>query len=90
MIKHHHHDHDRSACHALLGGLSDYLDGEAEQALCDEIERHMEDCEDCRVVIDTLAKTITLYREHGHTPLPDDARQRLYAALDLSDYLEGH
>jgi predicted anti-sigma-YlaC factor YlaD len=81
-------EHDRSSCHALLGSLSAYLDGEAEEALCQEIERHMAGCEDCRVVVNTLAKTIHLYREHGHTALPGDARQRLYAALDLSDYLD--
>ena len=81
-------DHDRSACHNLLGGLSAYLDGEAEEALCQEIERHMAGCENCRVVVDTLAKTVHLYRERGHTPLPDDARKRLYAALDLADFLD--
>jgi predicted anti-sigma-YlaC factor YlaD len=81
-------DHDRSSCHKLLGTLSAYLDGEAEEALCQEIERHMDECENCRVVVDTLAKTIRLYREHGQTPLSDDARQRLYAALDLADYLD--
>lgn len=84
----HGHDRDKKGCHALLGSLSDYLDGEAEDALCREIERHIKDCEDCRVVVDTLSRTVKLYREHGQTRLPQDARQRLYVALDLSEYLD--
>lgn len=83
------HSHDRKQCRALLGVLSQYLDGEAEEALCREIERHMAECEDCRIVVDTLSKTISLYKEHGHARLPGDARQRLFAALDLQDFRPG-
>jgi predicted anti-sigma-YlaC factor YlaD len=79
-------EHDHEECRALLGSLSLYLDGEAEEALCREIERHMSQCENCRVVVDTLAKTVSLYREHGHTRLPDDAKKRLFVALDLEDF----
>jgi predicted anti-sigma-YlaC factor YlaD len=80
-------EHRHESCHRLLGHLSDYLDGAAAESLCAEIERHMVDCENCRVVIDTLAMTVKLYREQGHTSLPGEARQRLYAALDLTEYL---
>jgi anti-sigma factor RsiW len=81
------HDSHKHECRRLLGDLSLYLDGEAEASICDEIERHMTECEDCRIVIDTLRKTVELYREHGHTPLSGDAKRRLYTALDLSDYI---
>jgi predicted anti-sigma-YlaC factor YlaD len=85
----HSHDHkDRAACRALLGSLSLYLDGEAEESLCQEIERHMAECEDCRVVIDTLGKTVKLYREHSHVAMPGDAKRRLFVALDLTDYMK--
>jgi predicted anti-sigma-YlaC factor YlaD len=90
MADHSGHDHgkDKARCRALLGQLSLYVDGEAEEALCDEIERHMAECEDCRIVVDTLARTVKLYRDHGHARLPGDARRRLYTALDISDYLD--
>ncbi len=80
-------EHRHESCHRLLGHLSEYLDGEAAEALCAEIERHMAECENCRVVIDTLAMTVKLYREQERPSLPRDARQRLYAALDLTEYL---
>jgi anti-sigma factor (TIGR02949 family) len=85
MAEHHSH---KTGCQALLGGLSAYIDGEAEEALCREIERHLAECENCRVVVDTTARTVKLYKEHGHTALPGDARQRLYVALDLTSFLK--
>jgi len=71
----------------MLGDLSAYLDGEASDELCAEIERHMAGCEDCRIVVDTLRKTVLLYLDLPQPQLSDEARQRLYRALDLDPYL---
>ncbi len=71
-------------CREMLGSLSDYVDGELGAALCEEIERHMASCNDCRAVADTLRRTVMLYRAHGHAELPADARERLYAELRLA------
>ena len=49
-------------CRELLGSLSDYVDGAADAVLCAEIERHLEGCDNCRVVVDTLGRTVSLYR----------------------------
>jgi anti-sigma factor RsiW len=73
-------------CHDLLDGLSDFIDGEASAELCAEIRRHMAGCDKCRVVVDTLRKTVTIYRQLSQPDLPDQARERLYQVLDLSDY----
>jgi len=73
-------------CRDLLDGLSDFLDGEAPAELCAEIQRHMAGCKKCRVVVDTLRKTVTLYRQLPQPELPGQARERLYKVLDLSDY----
>jgi anti-sigma factor RsiW len=67
----------------MLGALSDYIDGELEARLCAEIEAHMRDCPDCQVMVDTLRKTVVLYRTHGQVEVPADVRSRLYAVLDL-------
>lgn len=74
-------------CQHLLDDLSDFLDGEASAEVCAEIERHLAGCENCRVMVDTLRKTVILYRELPQPELPQDARQRLYQALDLEVYL---
>jgi len=68
----------------MLGSLSDYIDGELEAELCAEIEQHVSECVNCRIVVDTLKRTVTLYHDHGHEPLPEDVKLRLLAALDLT------
>jgi anti-sigma factor RsiW len=72
-------------CRDLLDSLGDYLDGNAAATTCAEIERHLAGCENCRIVVDTLRKTVSLYRELPQFDMPEAARQRLYVALDLGD-----
>ena len=78
---------DMENCRHMLGDLSDYLDGEASDELCADIERHMNGCEECRIVVDTLQKTVFLYRELPRPEMSEEARRRLYQSLDLQDYL---
>lgn len=75
--------HDHIRCRELLGSLSDYVDGELEETLCREIEAHMAECENCRIVVDTLRKTISLYRILPSEPLPAAVEQRLFKRLEL-------
>lgn len=76
-------------CRHLLDDLSLYLDGEASEAVCAEIEAHMAECENCRVMVDTMRQTIYLYQNLPQPELPEGARQRLYSRLDLADLLPG-
>jgi len=77
----------KQSCKHLLGPLSDYISGEAADSLCAEIEAHIAECKNCRVMVDTVKKTITLYREAAPSKLPNDVRRRLYQVLDLNDYV---
>lgn len=76
-------DHLTGACREIKDKLSAYLDGELESALCAEIEQHLRGCDDCRVMVDTLSKTITLYRNHGQEDVPPDVHERLTRVLKL-------
>ncbi len=76
--------HEPGHCKELLGALSEYIDGEVDESLCAEIERHLAECGNCRVMVDTLRETIVLYRTYGHEDLPSGARDRLYAVLHLN------
>jgi anti-sigma factor (TIGR02949 family) len=79
------HEHE---CSHFLPGLSDYLDGELSPELCAELERHIAECEKCRIVIDTTRKTIDLYHAHADTQkTPSEVRERLYKRLHLEDFL---
>lgn len=80
--------HRHEECRHLLDSLSDYVDGDLQQDLCDEIELHMKDCENCRIVIDTLSKTVSLYQTSSDpAEVPDEVRQRLFHRLDLDEFL---
>ena len=76
-------------CGQLLSTLSEYVDGTLSAELCVDLERHMQDCQRCRVVVNTLKKTIVLYQGTGEEiPLPEDVRARLIHILNLEDYLK--
>lgn len=83
--------HTHKDCHNLLSSLSDYVDGTIDDSICTEIEKHIASCEDCRIVVDTLKKTIYLYHttaaEEGTPDVPEDIRSRLYQRLNLEEFL---
>jgi len=81
------HKHD---CKHLLSSISDYVDGELDETLCRELEQHLADCPDCRIVVDTTRKTVYLYHESAaeSAHVPEDVRQRLFKCLNLEDYLK--
>jgi anti-sigma factor (TIGR02949 family) len=82
-------DHTHMNCEALLGSLSDYIDGELSDELCREIEKHLAGCENCRVVLNTTQRTIDLVQSPAEAvPVPDDVRERLFKRLNLNDYLK--
>lgn len=77
-------DHE---CGHLLGELSAYLEGEASEAVCAEIREHLEGCENCKAVVDTLRKTIELYHTLPQPDLPEGVRQRLIHMLNLEAFI---
>jgi anti-sigma factor (TIGR02949 family) len=84
-------DHAHSNCEKLLSSLSEYIDGELTPELCQEIEKHLSGCDNCRVVLNTTKRTIDLVHAPAEKPdLPDDVRQRLFKRLNLDDYLVQH
>jgi anti-sigma factor RsiW len=78
------HTHTPAECRQLLGQLNEYVDGELADILCDALESHLDGCADCQVVLDSLTKTITLYRGLREVPmeLPPDVEMRLMRRLE--------
>jgi anti-sigma factor RsiW len=68
-------------CRDLLKQLNDYVDGDIDPSICEHLEEHLEECDPCRGVVDTMRKTITLYREETEIELPVEFHNRLHAAL---------
>ena len=68
-------------CEDLLKMLNDYVDGDIDPSICEEFQRHLEGCDPCKVVVDTVRKTITLYRDAEVYEIPLDFRNRLHALI---------
>jgi anti-sigma factor (TIGR02949 family) len=82
-------DHIHSKCEELLGSLSAYIDGDLAPKLCQELEKHLEGCDNCRVVLNTTRRTIELVHSPAEkSDLPEDVRERLFKRLNLDDYLK--
>ena len=75
--------HAHEGCHDLLPELSAYLDGEAAADLCARIDAHLAECEDCRVVVDTLTRTVRLYHALPAPMLSAMRAHGSFAVLDL-------
>jgi predicted anti-sigma-YlaC factor YlaD len=68
-------------CKNIIKELSNYLDEGLDSSLKASIEKHLEHCEDCRVVVDTTRQTIQIFCNSEPAPLSDDTRARLRDAL---------
>lgn len=68
-------------CKNIVKELSNYLEEALEPSLKSSIEKHLEGCEDCRIVVDTTKKTVQIFCNSEPAPLPEDTRQRLRDAL---------
>lgn len=73
-------------CEEVLANISDYVDGDLAKDLCAKIELHMSECRNCRVVVDTMRRTVEIVQlsDEGDE-LPSDIHQRLLARLQIPD-----
>ncbi len=49
-------------CKEMLEKLSEYIDGDLDPKLCEDLEKHMTDCNPCLIFVNTLKKTISLFK----------------------------
>ncbi|MFB3812840.1 MAG: sigma-70 family RNA polymerase sigma factor [Terriglobales bacterium] len=55
--------HRPGACKQMFAQLSDYLDGALDDSMCEELERHMDDCKPCQAFLATLKNTVEQTRK---------------------------
>lgn len=68
-------------CEELLALLNEYVDGTVDPAVCGEFDKHMAGCNPCKVVVDNIRKTITLYKAGQPYELPAKFQEKLHATL---------
>jgi len=62
--------------------ISAYIDGEVDQALRAEIDKHLETCEICSAVLDSTHNVIVLVADERVFQLPAGFSQRFHASID--------
>jgi RNA polymerase sigma-70 factor (ECF subfamily) len=77
--------HRPARCKAMFAELSNYLDEQLDDSLCEELERHMEGCAPCQVFLATLEATIEGCRNAPADSPPRDHSVRLRQRL-MHDY----
>ena len=68
-------------CEDVIHELSDFIDGDLDAALQQELESHLQDCRDCRLVVDQTRKTIEIFCDCEPIELPGEVRNRLHEAV---------
>lgn len=68
-------------CKKVIHELTSYLDGVLDSRMQGDLELHLSQCTDCRIVVDTCRKTIQIFCNSEPVPLPEDVRSRLHTAL---------
>jgi anti-sigma factor RsiW len=68
-------------CKGVVRELSNYIDGDLDLAMKQELERHLGHCEDCTIIVDQTKKTVEIFCDSEPVALPSDVRVRLHEAL---------
>jgi len=52
-----------ASCKVLFAQLSDYLDEQLDDSLCEKLEEHLDECEPCKMFLNSLEATIVQLRQ---------------------------
>jgi anti-sigma factor RsiW len=68
-------------CEDVIHELSDFIDGELDAASKHELESHLKECGECKLVVDQTKKTVRLFCDSELIELPGEVRNRLHDAI---------
>jgi anti-sigma factor (TIGR02949 family) len=69
-------------CKEFLQELTDYLDSTVDAELRLKLERHISECPNCFVILDTTQKTIKVYKGMQAQEIPQEVHVRLMKAVE--------
>ena len=68
-------------CKGVIREISNYIDGDLDPVVKQELERHLEHCEDCTMIVDQTRKSIKVLCDSRPVSLSAEVQARLHAAL---------
>ena len=69
-------------CDELYRRLTDHAEGVLDADVCQEVDRHLEGCDSCRMIRQDLEDLSRLCRESEPARLPDGVRQRIQSLIE--------
>jgi anti-sigma factor RsiW len=72
----------RIDCKHVWSYISAYIDGQVDEELRAEIDRHLETCEICSAVLDSTRNVVVLMADDRVFELPTGFSDRLHARID--------
>lgn len=76
-------------CKSFIACLSGYFEGEIDEEIRIEFERHLKFCSDARAMVKTFERTIILHRRNRDESLPEGLHERLLEAIEACSDTEG-
>ena len=74
-------------CDELYRRLTDHAEGVLDADVCQEVDRHLAECESCRLIRRDLEDLSRLCREKEPARLPEGVRARIQSLLEESQTL---
>ena len=71
------------SCKEIAKYICGELDEHIDSPQCREIKKHLKACPNCTVYLDSLKKTIHLYREYPNPNITENCRKNLYSLLKM-------
>jgi hypothetical protein len=71
------------SCGKVYEHLCENLDSKLDTESCRRIKAHIKGCKNCSALLDSLKKTVFLYKKYPAPELPDTCRNELFAVIRL-------
>jgi len=68
-------------CEDLLRALNEFVDGTIDIGACEEFKDHLALCNPCKIVVDNVRQTITLFKSGKPFDLPAAFQRKLHDTL---------
>ena len=68
-------------CDGVVRRVSNYIDGDLEVSVVEEIELHLKTCRECTILVQQTKLTVTLYRDSDLVDFPKEVQMRLHETV---------
>ena len=69
-------------CKQFLQELNDFLDPNVDVVMKEHLSRHVSECPNCFVIVNTTQRTLQIYKGLEPQSIPEDVQERLWKALE--------